>query len=147
TLIGHDDTLDPEFIRHTHAILRECPDVRLLLTHFRLIDQDDRVIRPCAPMAPSETAAQFLAGRLARIRDSFGTGYVMRFDDYRDVGGIPDYAKLLYADDALWMMLARRSRIRILPEECFSYRLHGTSASHTLDSSLTLRAFSRYVDF
>jgi glycosyltransferase involved in cell wall biosynthesis len=147
TTIGHDDMLDPDFIRIMSQSLREQPDVRLLFSHFRLIDGDDRPIRPCLPMGDWETAGQFLAGRLARTRDSFGTGYVFRSDDYRAVGGIPSYPKLMFADDALWIRLAQRHRIRILHNQCFSYRVHATNTSGVKDAGVLLRAFVQYVDF
>jgi glycosyltransferase involved in cell wall biosynthesis len=146
TIIGHDDAFDPGFIRTMTRVLRREPDMRLLFCHFRLIDGDDRIVRSCRPMGSWESAGHFLAGRLANIRDSFGTGYVVRFDDYCAVGGIPRYEKLMYADDALWLMLARRSRIRILEEECFSYRLHATSTSQVRGGQMVLRSFSQYLD-
>ena len=147
TILGHDDTFDPPFLRMANQTLRSEPDVRLLLTHFRLIDQDSQLIRPCRPMAERESVDQFLAGRLAVIRDSFGTGYVARFDDYRAAGGIPPYSKLLYADDVLWLTLARPAGIRILKDFCFSYRLHTASASQTQTVDEMLAAVSQYLSF
>jgi len=146
TATGHDDMFDPHFIRTMSSVLRQQPDVRVLFSHFRLIDVDDQTLRPCRPMAASETAGQFLAGRMAQIRDSFGTGYVMRFDDYRSVGGIPAYEKLMWADDALWLRLAQRSPIRILEEQTFSYRLHATSTSNVTNANMILNSLSAYVD-
>lgn len=147
TILGHDDTLEPPFIRLVHHTLRSEPDVRLLLSHFRLIDQNNQLIRPCRPMAERESADGFLAGRLAAIRDSFGTGYVTRFDDYRSAGGIPQYPKLIYADDVLWLTLARPAGIRILRECCFSYRLHPSSVSQNQTVDEMLAAVSQYLSF
>jgi glycosyltransferase involved in cell wall biosynthesis len=147
TIVGHDDEFDPEFIRVMSSALRDRPGTRLLLSHFRLIDQEGRRIRPCQPMGGWESAANFIAGRFARIRDSFGTGYVVAFEDYCAVGGIPTYPKLIYSDDALWVSLARRDGIRILEEECFSYRLHTTNTSKISDAGFVLRAFANYLEF
>lgn len=147
TMVGHDDAFDPEFIRTTVAAMQAEPQTQLLFTHFRLIDSQGELIRSCRPMRPFESPADFLASRFSGIRDSFGTGYVFRSDDYRRVGGIPLYAKLLWADDALWMSLARGSHTRILPNECFSYRLHLSSTQHVRDSGLILRAFNAYLSF
>jgi hypothetical protein len=52
----------------------------------------------------------------------------------------------MWADDALWVMLARRSPIRILEEETFSYRLHVTSTSNVTDAHMVLNSLSAYVD-
>jgi Glycosyl transferase family 2 len=147
TILGHDDLFDPPFIRLASEALRSAQDVRLLLTHFRLIDPRGELIRPCRPMAGHESAAQFLAGRLARTRDSFGTGYVTRFADYRAAGGIPPYEKLIFADDVIWLKLAEQAGIRILPDFCFSYRLRPSSASHTQSGDEMLAAVRRYLSF
>ena len=135
TMVGHDDAFDPHFIRTTSAAMRAEPDTKLLLTHFRLIDTDGQPIRSCRPMNAYESPAEYLSSRLEGTRDSYGTGYVFRFEDYRRVGGIPLYARLIYADDALWLSLARQSHIRILADECFSYRLHLSSMQNVRDPS------------
>lgn len=147
TTIGHDDAYDPTFIRVVTQALMSGGPTDLLLTHFRLIDEHDRIIRPCHSMAPHETIGDFVSGRLLGRRDSFGTGYVFRSKDYRAVGGIPSYPKLMYADDALWVMLARSSGIQILREEHFSYRLHAHNTSRVVegDAEPMYRAYERYL--
>ncbi len=147
TVVGHDDELEPEFVRLANGAIAARENLCLLLSHFRLIDAQGETIRACRPMASQETAGDFLAGRLANIRDSFGTGYVIRFDEYRRVGGFPMFSRLLFADDALWLSLARGAPIQILKEQSFSYRLHPASASHLTDSAIFLGALSAYSTF
>jgi hypothetical protein len=147
TVTGHDDVFDAHFIRVTSEALRRAPDTSLLLTHFRLIDQDSRHIRPCRPMHATESPAEFLAARFAGIRDSYGTGYVFASSKYREAGGIPPLPRLIWADDVLWMTLARGSYTRILEDQCFSYRLHSSSTQHVRDQDVIVRALSGYLSF
>ncbi len=129
TTIGHDDLLDPGFLEVIAALIREHPDAGLYMTHFRLIDADGAFYRHCRPMPARETAADFLAVRLCALRDSFGTGHVLRSAAYDALGGLPPYRKLLFADDALFLQAIGASYRATAPDEVFSYRWHVSSAS------------------
>lgn len=147
TIIGHDDLLDPDFLHVMAQLIRRFPDAGLYHAHFRLIDERGGLIRHCRPIPQRETAAEFLAARLARIRDSFGTGYVVRAKAYDAVGGIPSFKDLLYADDALWLMLMQGSWKATAIEECYAYRLYGGSVSGRQDPRAHLAAITAYVNF
>ena len=147
TAIGHDDLLDPGFLDTISGLIREHPDAGLYLTHFRLIDGEGRFLRPCRPMPARESAAEFLAARLCDLRDSFGTGYVLRSATYDAVGGIPAFPKLLYADDALWLRATLRDGPRVTSsQEGFAYRYHAASAARTTATADYLGAVERYWD-
>lgn len=105
TIIGHDDMLEADFLAEINTLIQGDPEASLYQTHFKLIDNEGNMIRLCKPIPKYETAAEFLASRMAEIRDSFGTGYVMRSNHYEQIGGIPIISDLLYADDALWLGL------------------------------------------
>lgn len=147
TIIGHDDILDANYLEVMDNLIRENPNAGLYQTHFRLIDAEGEFIRNCLPMPKQETAAEFLAARLALIRDSFGTGYMMRSQDYDKLGGIPAYPKLLFADDALWLGLMELSWKATAHKECFAYRLHSGSTSGTPDQNSYFNALEQYVLF
>lgn len=147
TMIGHDDLLDANYLSVMDQLIQKYPDAGLYQAHFRIIDAEGKTTRSCLPMPERETAADFLAARLAQIRDSFGTGHMMRSKDYDRVGGIPSYPKLLYADDALWLMLMESSWKATASEECFSYRLHGASTSGQGDLNSLFQALRQYVVF
>lgn len=129
TIIGHDDLFEPDFLDEINALIQKEPKANLYQTHFKLIDSEGKFIRYCRPIPRNEIAAEFLAARMAEIRDSFGTGYVMRSASYDKLGGIPSFSKLMYADDALWLGLMRDSVKVTSPGVCFSYRLHTGSVS------------------
>jgi hypothetical protein len=147
TFVGADDLLDPHFLHVMNGLISRFPDAALYHAHFRLIDENGARIRRCLPMATRETAADFLAARLARFRDSFGTGYVMRARDYDAVGGMPGYRQLLYADDALWLTLMRGAWKATAAEECFAYRVHSESASGGWNPVPRLAALEAYAAF
>ncbi|MBU6460576.1 MAG: glycosyltransferase family 2 protein [Proteobacteria bacterium] len=147
TVIGHDDLLDPDFFDEIARTIENEPEACLYLTHFRLIDVDGKVLRPCKPIPKYETVSEFLAARMAGIRDSFGTGYVMRSVNYDEVGGIPPFCDLLYADDALWIKLMGFSFKVTSQRVCFSYRLHSGSISGKPNNEALFRAFVQYLIF
>ncbi len=129
TTIGHDDLLDSKFLETISALIHAHPDAGLYFTHFRLIDGEGKLLRRCRPMPGRETAAEFLAARLCELRDSFGTGHVLRSSAYDAIGGIPPFPKLLFADDALFLQAIGASYRATALDEMFSYRWHAASAS------------------
>lgn len=147
TIVGYDDLLDPDFLQVISETNAKEPGSDLYLTHFRLIDSEGNLVRNCIPIPKYETAADFLAARLAGNRDSFATGYVMRSAVYDKIGGIPNYPDLLYADDALWMIFMRNKPKITSHRVCFSYRFHSGSVSGSANPVFLFKALLRYIDF
>ncbi len=147
TIIGHDDVLDPHFLEIMAGLIGDQPEASLYHAHFRLIDADGVVVRSCRPMPAIEDAAQFLRARLTFSRDSFGTGHVFRSAKYDGVGGMPSFANLLYADDALWLSILGSGFTATAAEECFSYRLHPASTSFSPDPDGAYDALDSFVGF
>ncbi len=132
TMIGHDDLLGPGFLAAIAELIRQHPDASLFQTGGHMIDSDGRTLRRCSPVPGSEDAAGYLRARLDFDRDVFGTGFVMRSQDYERVGGIPAFEKLFFADDALWLLLMRGSYKAGDPVDHFAIRLHPKSESASL---------------
>lgn len=147
TIVGYDDLLDPDFLEVMSSLIELEPGHDLYHAHFRLIDDEGRFIRNCRPMPAYETAADFVAARMDSIRDSFGTGYVMRSAAYDRVGGIPAYPDLLYADDALWVKLMQPKPKVTSHRVCFSYRFHGASVSASPNVQALFNALITYWRF
>jgi glycosyltransferase involved in cell wall biosynthesis len=147
TVIGHDDLLEPNFLEETNKTIQEEPDANLYLTHYKLIDSRGKLIRYCKPIPKQESAAEFLAARMAEIRDSVGAGSVMRSRQYDDVGGIPAYPNLMFADDALWVKLIGTTFIATSPQVCFSYRFHPDSVSGTPSQAALFAGLKQYFGF
>ena len=147
TIVGYDDLLDPDFLQVISETISKEPGSDLYLTHFRLIDGKGKLIRNCTPIPKYETAADFLASRWGGARDSFGTGYVMRSAVYDEIGGIPNYPDLLYADDALWMNFMRNKPKVTSHRVCFSYRYHLGSVSGSANLKAVFSGMKNYFDF
>lgn len=135
TLIGHDDILDKDFLKTISALIDKHPDASLYQTGSRLINADGGVIRPCRKAAEIEVPRDYLAARFSFQRDVFGTGYVMRSVKYDEVGGIPAFEKLFFADDALWLTMMKGSYKAYDPTELFGVRIHAESESASLPSA------------
>lgn len=147
TFIGHDDLLDRSYLAVIDDLIRRNPDAALFQTHFRLIDEHGRLLRHCEPRPSRETDVDFLRALIGSDRFTAGTGYVMRANHYRRVGGIPAMPGLLYADHILWLKLIRGSWLAIAAEECFSIRLHAGNQSTTAHWSTHLEALRQYRMF
>jgi len=138
TVLGHDDILHPDFIERALSDIAAHPDASLWMSHFTIIDGSGGVLRKCAPMPEKERGSGLLQARWTQNRDSFGTGYVFRFEDYRAAGGIPPFPGLLYADDYIWARLAQKSWLYCSPREGFQYRSHSASAARTSDAGTAI---------
>lgn len=147
TIIGHDDIFHPHFLSDVATLISDFPKGSLYSTHFNLIDSQGNTIRPCKPIPKFEAAHEYLASRLCELRDSFGTGFVMRSKDYDDVGGIPLFPNLLYADDSLWLKLLKDSVKITSSNISFSYRLHENSTSGKPNKVLLFNALITYLEF
>jgi glycosyltransferase involved in cell wall biosynthesis len=149
TLIGHDDTLDPNFLIAIKTLIDRNPNGALYQTGSRLINAEGKTVRSCKPVPERENAAQYLESRFTFQRDVFGTGIVMRSADFDRVGGIPRFERLFFADDALWLSLLGNSFKANDPAECFAVRIHPGSESASLPSvwSSILTGLGQFSDF
>lgn len=147
TIVSHDDLLYPDFLSKMMALIQAEPDASLYTSHFDMIDDSNQIIRPSRPAPYRETGDTFLERRLMWKADSFGTGYVMRSDDYRRTGGIKPYVGLFYADDVLWAELANLKARICSPERLFAYRYYRSSTARKIDLTGIYRASIQYLDF
>lgn len=147
TMIGHDDLLQPFYLREMDTLIGKHPQASLYQTHFSYIDQDGRPVRNCLPMDEKQHAHEFIACQFARTIDSTGTGYLMRSADFDREGGMTGYfPNLIFADFALWVKLMLPGYKATSSKDCFSYRLH-QSVSRTTNGMLYQNAFGKYVAF
>jgi hypothetical protein len=147
TIIGQDDLLDPNYLAVMDTLIQTHPDAGLYHAHFRFINAQGNTTRRCRPLPERESAAGYLQALFTGQRDTYGTGYLMRSEHYESVGGIPEFEKLLFADDALWMALMLRGGKASASEECFSCRLHAQSTSGGPPWQSWLQAMPPYAAF
>jgi glycosyltransferase involved in cell wall biosynthesis len=147
TFLGHDDIFDPHFLETIKTLIERHPGASLYETGSRLINAQGKTIRRSLPVLERETAAQYLAARLTRRRDALGTGFVMRSKDYDRLGGIPAFEELAFADDALWLMLARISYKAADLREAFAVRIHAQQGAALLTWPSILLGLNQFSDF
>lgn len=146
TLIGHDDTLDANFLQVMDDLISKYPDAGLYTAHFRFTDAKGQTIRSCKAMTEKQTAAEFLSSFLQGTIDIMGTGFMMRAADYDRLGGIPPYPNLLFADFDLYISLAKISYKATARDSCFTFRIHQSTTSISADIKLHA-AFKEFVHF
>lgn len=132
TFIGHDDYFYPGFVAEAKGLAAAAPDATLYQTLFDLVDGEGKLIRPCRPVPRDETWMDLAAAMGWGIRDSVGTGYFCRADDYVKVGGMPYLPRILYADHLLWLRLTRLGFKRSGTASCCAYRFHADSTSNAV---------------
>jgi len=145
TILGHDDLLYAGFLQEIVQLVKGYPEASLYQTHFDLIDEHGRHLRACKPVPIQESAEGFLQARHRGERDVFGTGYVMRSEHFRAVGGVPAFPRLIYADDALLYRLARISSKVCSLRSLFAYRWHRRSASRDVELADLYQASRLYL--
>jgi len=147
TFIGQDDLLDPDYLTVIHTLIQQDPDADIYHTRFRYIDASGALMKHSRPLPQIESAAEYIAALFGGARDTHGTGYMLRSSRYDEVGGIPDFEKLLFADDALWITMMRRNGKRASNKECFSCRAHSASVGNSASWREWQRSMSRYIAF
>jgi len=147
TLIGHDDKLDETYLAVMDDLIREHPQASLYQTHFRYIDSTGKETGKCKPMQEAQQPATALHNFLCDKISLMGTGFMMRSADYDQVGGIPQYPNLLFADMELWIELSRKSYMAASPRECFSYRRHTRATTSSSSDAKFLQAFGLLIDY
>lgn len=146
TLIGHDDILKENYLEKMNELIEMHPEASLYQTHFSYIDKDGLLLRKCKPMVEQENAEDFLKKFLLNDIDIMGTGFMMRAKDYDEIGGIPNYPNLLFADFELWIKLTEKSYKATALAECFSFRLHQSTTSISPDTKFH-QAFEKFIYF
>jgi len=131
--VGEDDILDVNFLKVINSQINNDKNASIYFTHFRYINTAGELIRNCRRIQARETTAEYLAALFTHKRDTYGTGYVYRSRDYTEVGGIPQWKKLMYADDALWMTMMARGWNSIAQETCFAVRVGEHSYGASID--------------
>ncbi len=147
TIISHDDLLYPTFLEEMVRLIEAEPDASLYTSHFNMIDAEGQLIRQCLLMPYHESGDEFLQSRHMWQTDSFGTGYMMLAEDYRQVGGIPPYPGLYYADDVLWANLANIKGRVCSPKVLYAYRYYRSSSARRIDLLGLYRASITYLNY
>lgn len=147
TLIGHDDILQPNFLEIINGLIKTHPDATLYHTHFSFIDSKGKYIRDCKPMKQVQTPKEVILNYIGIKADLMGTGFIMRSAQYEEVGGIPLYKNLLFADMELVIELSLLGYFAVSSFKCFSYRLHenATTSSSSLDRYI--EGFDRLITY
>jgi len=146
TLIGHDDILDKNYLAVMDQLIQKHPNASLYQAHFRYINAKGATIRQCKPMDEIQTAPEFLSFFLLNMIDTMGTGFMMRSKNYDELGGIPPYPNLLFADFELWINLSKQGYKATAFEECFSFRIHSSATTKSPDVKFQ-QAFFKYIMF
>ena len=147
TLIGHDEMLDKDYLYTMNDLIYRHPQASLYHTHFRYIDSAGKEIGKCKPMKEIQKPVEVIHNFFYNKTDLMGTGFMMRSHDYEDVGGIPLYPNLLFADMELFIELSRKAYLAVDKQECFSYRRHAGSTTSSSSDARFLQSFDLLITY
>ena len=147
TIIGHDDLFDNNYLQMMDELIYRYPDASLYQSHFRFIDGAGSIMRKCKAMNEKIFPPELLKHFLNSSIDTMGTGFIMRSNDFNEVGGMPNYPKLLFADMELWQRLTDKSYLAVEQAELFSYRRHSGATTASTDISVIIQALEKFIDY
>ena len=142
TFIGHDDLLDKNFLEVIDQLILNHPSASLYQTHCRIVDQNGNKLYSCKPMDEKQDLYEYLSFYFSGIADLL-MGQVMRSTDYDEVGGLPPYPNLQFADLVLWVELIRKSYRATSLSECCAKRIH---ESATTRSSAPIKLYYAFME-
>ncbi|MEM1213552.1 MAG: glycosyltransferase family 2 protein [Planctomycetota bacterium] len=127
-----DDLLPPERLRDQADYLDQHPDVLAVCGTYATIDRKGRLISSLdTGVDPADITDELHRGQ---TRTHFGT-YMTRTTALRELGGARPYFTV--AEDLdLQLRLGTLGSVHYQPIDCYRYRLHGTSITHTHPSPL-----------
>ena len=131
TTIGHDDIFHNDFLLEINELINKYPDASIYHTQAKYIDEKGNIIRSCKFVKKKVKSYDYLKMRLLNQLDIFGSGYVFKSSEYDKSGGIPNFTKLLFADDALLLNLNKEYKL-CSNKELISIRIHDKSESASI---------------
>lgn len=142
TFIGHDDLLDKNFLEVIDELIIRHPEAGLYQTHCRIVNELGENLYSCKPMDEEQDIYEYLAFYFSGIADLL-MGQVMRTSDYNEVGGLPAYPNLQFADLVLWIELIRKNYRATSLKECCAKRIH---ESATTRSSAPIKLYHAFME-
>jgi len=139
-----DDLLYPTFLERIATAIRQNPDACLFHTQAHLINDKSKIIAKCTSVKQIESGDEFLDALHSNQEPVMGSGYVMKFSDFKSVGGYPDYPRLLLADVWTYFSLTRKSYKVNVPEYLTAWRIHNDSEGYNPKLIEFLEAVRRY---
>jgi glycosyltransferase involved in cell wall biosynthesis len=146
-LMCADDILYPQFLEKIVALIAAEPNATLYHSRAIFINEEGRFKGNSNVAAYKESADEFLDAVHDFREAVFGSGYVMRFEDFKQVGGYPKYIKLLFSDIYCYFALTRKGYKVCIPERLVGFRRQEASVGLNAQSGeFTLAAAAYRLD-
>lgn len=131
-LVSDDDLVAPGFLAGIARALSGPVEPAVVLTRFDVIDERGELVRelpaPAWDLRPGvEVVLDWAWSRAASFAPTF-VSLCARTDRLRALGGFPDLADALNADNALFVTLALEGPVALARDSLMHYRVHLTSS-------------------
>lgn len=128
TTLCHDDVLHPEFLEEIVNLIQLHPAATLYHTRVNVIDAQGGIVHnELFPTPELEKGDEFLLHFHQGMTVVIGSGFVMRSKDFKQVGGLPNFHKLHYADVYCYYRLTELGYKVCSPRRLCTFRLHQAS--------------------
>lgn len=146
TILAHDDVLYPNFLQEIARLIEVEPKAAFYHTHFHFTNSEGIVLRQNYSVPYRETGDEFLLN-VHRFKEEFsGSGFVVRSLDYKHVGGLPPFRKLLFSDGFFWYRISQLSYKVCSPKSLYTFRMHEQSATGSSNILDFHTAGQQYLD-
>ncbi|MDH5573452.1 MAG: glycosyltransferase family 2 protein [Gammaproteobacteria bacterium] len=129
-LLCADDILLPTFLEEIVYLIQKEPQATLYHTHAVYINDTNQIVFYGKGAPPVESANEYISAINTGKEDVFGSGYVMRFEDFKRVGGLPSFRRLLFADMYFYYSLASLGYKACVQEILAHYRRTSTGTTN-----------------
>lgn len=144
TVLCHDDLLYLDFLETIAALIQIHPDASLYHGRFHSVNGDSVPYLTSRIKSYCEPGDEYLNNLHLGREDIVGSGYVLRSKDYKEVGGIPPFHKLLFADIFLFYLLAQKSYKVCSPKIIYAWRRHDSNVTKKASTADLIKALDQY---
>jgi len=146
-LASDDDVYAPTFLEEMLRLADRYPDVDLVHSRVKIIDENGSVVGLSPAKPEMESAVELMYDRVVRGADQFVPEFMFRRTRLDEIGGFVPFPKAWYSDEATWALMAENgcanSNVPL-----FSFRYSGVNISTSYDKVFDLvDAGCRYYEW
>jgi len=133
TVVGHDDILMNNFLIEAKNLIDKNPDHFLFQLSGSYVDEKKKIIKQLKLKDKKIEIEDYLKSRFDKLENTSGTGYVIKSDEFKKIGGFPKLKNLAFSDDILWLKLIMKKGKITSSSNCYNIAIRSNSISSSLN--------------
>jgi len=146
-LATDDDMFETDFLSNAVQLIDKYPDVDLIRSGVKKIDENDNIIDFEFPLKEFMTAKEFMLYYAKGGTISCVSNYVIKKVSLESIGGFIAFPRAHYSDDATALALSRNG-VACMPTNSFKFRVSNINLSNCNDLGIVkeqLKATEQYM--